>query len=194
MRNNLTLLKILLIAVATAGATIYKWVDEQGVTQYSDTPVKNSKSQRLEIESERAPASPETENHLPTESWREKADAFRERHQARQQQQEDELKRQRYDAEQAEIRRGDRSPVVGESGATPPLQQAVMSTIVMLDSAKDRDCASHKIIDTELIERSRRPRQYVERWTVDRCGQPVRYRVTFMPSPRGGTDFSVQAE
>lgn len=194
MRNNPTILKILLIAVATAGATIYKWVDEQGVTQYSDTPQKNSKSQPLEIESERPPASPETENRLPTESWREKADAFRERHQARQQQLEDELKKQRYDAEQAAIRRGERTPVGGESVATPPLQQDVMSTIVMLDSAKAPDCANHKILDTELIERSRRPRQYVERWTVDRCGQAVRYRVTFTPNPRGGTDFSVQAE
>ena len=98
------------------------------------------------------------------------------------------------DAEQAAIRRGERTPVGGESVATPPLQQDVMTTIVMLDSAKAPDCANHKILDTELIERSRRPRQYVERWTVDRCGQAVRYRVTFTPNPRGGTDFSVQAE
>lgn len=69
-----------------------------------------------------------------------------------------------------------------------------MSTIVMLDSAKSPDCANHRITDTELMERSRRPKQYVERWTLDRCGQAIRYRVNFMPSPRGGTDSTVQAE
>lgn len=198
MRNNLTIVKILLIVVATTGATIYKWVDERGVTQYSDTPVRNSTSQRIQIESEQPTTASEEGATPATGSWQDKADAFRRRHQERQQQLEMELKTQqatqRREAEQAAIQRGEHTPITGGTFATPHLQKDVASRIFTLDSAEDPGCASHKILGAELIERSRQPFQYVERWTLDRCGQPIRYRVTLTPSPQGGTDLLIQRD
>lgn len=198
MRNKPTIVKILLIVVATMGATIYKWIDERGVTQYSDTPVKNSKSQRIEIEPEQPSAASGQGAPAATDSWQEKADAFRQRHQVRQQRLETDVKaqqaRQRREAEQAAIERGEHTPVAGKTFATPPLQKDVVSILFMHDSTEDSDCARRRILGAELIERSRRPIQYVERWTLDRCGQPIHYRVTLTPSPQGGTDIQVHRD
>ena len=41
---------------------------------------------------------------------------------------------------------------------------------------------------TEVVEAR------VERWTVDRCGKLVKYRVRFTSNSKGGTDFDVQLE
>jgi hypothetical protein len=40
----------------------------------------------------------------------------------------------------------------------------------------------------------RRYSQFVERWTVERCGQSVPYLVTFKPDEAGGYDVAVAAE
>ena len=34
----------------------------------------------------------------------------------------------------------------------------------------------------------------VERWTLDRCGKAVRYRVRYTASPKDGDDFDIQLE
>jgi hypothetical protein len=34
----------------------------------------------------------------------------------------------------------------------------------------------------------------VERWTLDRCGKLVNYRVRYSTNSKGGTDFDVQLE
>ena len=62
-------MRLLILFILTAllyapviNAAIYKWVDEKGVTQYSDKPITGKKSQKVEI----APAPPkvETDNAL----------------------------------------------------------------------------------------------------------------------------------
>ena len=194
MRKRLLLVITALIAAAAVGATMYKWVDEHGVTHYSDAPPAKQKPQRLEPQT--TPASPATETTAPpsTKSWREKDEEFKQRHRARQQQLDEELKERQRAAELTDIQRGARTPVPGGTGAPPTLQRDVLRLLVMIDSAKDPECTNHRIIDTEWIDTNRETRTAVERWTLDRCGKIVRYRVTFMPAPQGGTNFSVQAE
>jgi hypothetical protein len=49
MPKKLLVLLLLFIAMATIAATIYKWVDEKGVTHYSATPPDNQKGQKIQI-------------------------------------------------------------------------------------------------------------------------------------------------
>lgn len=194
MRKFPLLLLILLIAAAAVGGAMYKWVDEKGVTHYSDAPPPKQKSQRLEAQTAPVPAAPETATPPPTKSWQKKDEEFKQRHQARQQQLDEDIKQRQRASELAEIQRGARTPVPGGTGAAPALQRDVLRLLVIMDSAVDPACTSHKVIDTEWIETNREKRAAVERWTLDRCGKAVRYRVTFMTAPQGGTNFSVQAE
>lgn len=48
MFKKLQVLLLLILAVVTAGATIYKWVDEKGVTHYSQTPPAKQKAQEIQ--------------------------------------------------------------------------------------------------------------------------------------------------
>ena len=49
MRKYLLLFVMLVLAVATIGATIYKWVDEKGVTQYSEIPPSGKKAEKVDM-------------------------------------------------------------------------------------------------------------------------------------------------
>jgi hypothetical protein len=55
-------------------------------------------------------------------------------------------------------------------------------------------CTEHRVLNTELLELNRETRAVVERWTVDRCGRTVRYRVTFTPAPQGGANVGIAPE
>jgi hypothetical protein len=49
----------------------------------------------------------------------------------------------------------------------------------MLESAADKQCFERRVVDTIAIEATRATGKATERSTVNRCGQPVHYRVTF---------------
>ena len=84
--------------------------------------------------------------------------------------------------------------VPDETGASKVLQRDVSRFIVILDTAADTACKHRKIVNTQVIEVHPTGKSGVERWTVNRCGKLVHYRVTFTSSPRGGTDFGVQLD
>ena len=81
----------------------------------------------------------------------------------------------------------------GTSLASALLQSDVARNIDLLESAFGAGCKSARVVNTEVIETPARINvdPWVERWTVDRCGVNVHYRVELTPSKRGGTDFAV---
>ena len=81
----------------------------------------------------------------------------------------------------------------GTSGANYVLQQDALQFVMILEAAGDKTCKQSKVVNTEIAEQPNNPGKdpWTEKWTVDRCGKLVYYRVKFTPSPRGGTDFSV---
>lgn len=81
----------------------------------------------------------------------------------------------------------------GQSGANYILQRDASQFVMLLESAADNTCKHSKIVNTEIIDYPKNPGKdpWTERWTVDRCGNLVYYKVVFTPSPEGGTKFSV---
>ena len=65
---------VLFLACADAGAALYKWVDEKGVTHYTEEPPPDRKSTRIEIRSDGPAAPPEK-----AESWKDKEVELRRR-------------------------------------------------------------------------------------------------------------------
>ena len=88
----------LVFAVTVMGADLYKWVDEEGVTHYSDTPAGQQKAQKLDIKPVLTPG-PEVAKPLP-KTWQE---------------QEQELQKHRAERERKE--RQARAAVVADDGA-----------------------------------------------------------------------------
>ena len=74
------------------------------------------------------------------------------------------------------------------------LQRDVTNTLMMVDSVMDLACKQRKVLSTEIVEVSPDGKSGVERWTIERCGKLVAYRVTLVPSSMGGTDFGVKFE
>jgi hypothetical protein len=80
---------------------------------------------------------------------------------------------------------------LSSSAAEPPqLRQDVAQMVLIMDGPRDRTCAQRKIVKTEVVEST----PAVERWTLDRCGKRVNYRVRYTPNSKGGTDLDVQLE
>jgi hypothetical protein len=81
----------------------------------------------------------------------------------------------------------------GNTMADQVLQRDAAQFVMLLESAEQSRCAQRKIINTEVKEPPADAGKdtWVERWTVDRCGSLVYYKVTFTPSPGGGTDVAV---
>lgn len=194
MRRWSLLISLLLIAAAAIASGIYKWVDDQGTTHYSDAVPKAQKATELDHPTEPPTVAPDNGAGQSTEDWALKNQAFKERHKARQEQLDDDLRQQRLSAELTEIRQGARTPVPGSTGAGPELQRIVLQWLVKMDSARDLACTSHRMIGSEIAERYRHSRTVVEYWTLDRCGRPVRYRVTFNLDAEGRVSTLVQAE
>jgi hypothetical protein len=74
------------------------------------------------------------------------------------------------------------------------LQRDVTNTVMMADMAIFPECKQRKVLNMEIVEVSSDGKSGVERWTIERCGMLVAYRITLSPSLRGGTDFSVKFE
>ncbi len=88
----------------------------------------------------------------------------------------------------------------GETLTLSLLQRDALNTIMMLDRAFFDDICHHrKVVNTEVIEPPKdvrveggRPLQgnWAERWTLDRCGTLVSYRIEFTFDGKGGTYFT----
>ena len=69
------LLAVLALACGNAAAALYKWVDEKGVTHYTEEPPPaDRKATKIEIRNDGPPAKAET-----ADSWKEKEADFRRR-------------------------------------------------------------------------------------------------------------------
>ena len=194
MRKNLVLAVMALIAISAVGGTIYKWVDEKGVTHYSESPPPGEQGQRVEIPSPVPAPTPES-GVLPQKSWEQKDEEFKKRHRERQKELDRELSERQRAIELEQIQQGVGTPVPGQTGASRALQRNVLRWMVFMDTAKDDSCSNHRVLNTELLDSNRETGSVVERWTLDRCGTRVNYRVTF----RGfgaelGRDFGIEAE
>ena len=72
MKNPLVLTIVVLLSAVSIGAGIYKWVDEKGVTHYSDMPASDQKSKKIEV-------SPSPETGTTPKSWQQKEHEFQQR-------------------------------------------------------------------------------------------------------------------
>lgn len=81
----------------------------------------------------------------------------------------------------------------GASIADAKLKKDVLGIVQIQEMVFGAGCQSWRIVDTEVTTppAQRNIDPWVERWTVDRCGTTVRYRIAFTPSPHGGTRFGV---
>lgn len=188
------LLALLLIAAAAIASGIYKWIDDQGITHYSDAPPKAQKATQLDHPAEPPPAAPDNAARQPAEDWAQKEQEFRKRQKVRQEQLDEDIKKSQRAAEIAEIQQGARTPVPGGTAAGLDMQRVVQEWIVRMDSQRDSTCNNHRIIHTEVAERYRHARTAVEYWTLDRCGKPVRYRVTITWDAKGHANALVERD
>jgi hypothetical protein len=87
------------------------------------------------------------------------------------------------------------STLPGESIADPNLQRAASRAVLSADAVTLPACASGTIVYTEVVEYPETPQQspWIERWTVEHCGERVAYLVTFTPE-LGGTTFRLRHE
>ena len=81
----------------------------------------------------------------------------------------------------------------GNTKADQVLQRDAARFVMLLESAEESRCIRHKIVNTEVVEHPNNPGKdpWIERWTVDRCGSLVYYKVKFTPSPTAGTGVTV---
>ena len=80
-----------------------------------------------------------------------------------------------------------------KTAASSLVQRDIFQLILTLDVGT---CNRRKIVNIEVIISPASGNSFtaIERWTLDRCGTQIPYRVTMSPSPRGGTDFNVSKE
>lgn len=81
MARKILVLVLLFLVVASLAAGIYKWVDEKGVTHYSDAPPSTRKARELDIPS--TPRDGAQSQGPAAKSWQEQELEFRQRHAAR---------------------------------------------------------------------------------------------------------------
>lgn len=77
----------------------------------------------------------------------------------------------------------------GQSMADSHLEKDTLKLLMGMDGATDRGCHDRKISNREIV--SSDAAIEVERWTVDRCGTPVQYTVTYTHSSESGTLIGV---
>jgi hypothetical protein len=81
----------------------------------------------------------------------------------------------------------------GQSLADAQLQTDTFNMVLLRETISDNTCGQRKVINTEVVEspRSVGVDPWAERWTVDRCGKLIYYRIGFVPDSKGGTDIHV---
>lgn len=79
-------------------------------------------------------------------------------------------------------------------GAGKRLQKDAKQFVMMFEGIIGADCRKPKITEKQITQQPEKPgeSEWVEKWTVDRCGEDFYYLITFTPTPSiGGTDISV---
>ena len=147
-----------LILIPALADIVYRWVSDEGVVQFSDTPPADVQARA---------------------DWRRRDAEYVERHRATGKQRDDSTRRLRLDAELESIAQGAGTPVPGETFAIPDFQRSVLAGLVTAEQALRPDCAQHRVVATEALDRNMDERTVTERWVLDRCGERVSYRVQF---------------
>jgi hypothetical protein len=100
---------------------------------------------------------------------------------------------------------GESGTVPGKTIADPVLQRDALGFLAQRDfsvAGAEATCQARKVIDTEMLQpledaavQDGRPisGRWTERWTLDRCGKPVRYVLRFSTTQKG-TTFKVDHE
>jgi hypothetical protein len=100
---------------------------------------------------------------------------------------------------------GEPGTVPGNTIADPLLQRDALGFLAQRDfsaAGAEATCQARKVIDTEMLQpledaavQDGRPisGRWAERWTLDRCGKPVRYVLRFSTTQKG-TTFKVEHE
>ncbi|HEX3098222.1 MAG TPA: DUF4124 domain-containing protein [Usitatibacter sp.] len=91
------LVAMLVLACGSAGAALYKWVDEKGVTHYTEEPPPDRKATKIEIRKEGPPAKADQ-----PESWKDKEVEFRRRRLEKERQEETASAREKNEAARRE--------------------------------------------------------------------------------------------
>jgi hypothetical protein len=78
-----------------------------------------------------------------------------------------------------------------ESLANAVLTRDALGMIKALEDAAHRMPGTPKVVGKKLIQKQDAKGVWVEDWTVQRPDHQVVYTIRFMPSPGGGTDFTV---
>ena len=78
MRLRSLLIPLLLAAPPALGDTIYKWVDDRGVTHYSQTPPTGKQASKVPIDSP-PPASSTPADKGASDDWRQRDEEFQKR-------------------------------------------------------------------------------------------------------------------
>ena len=75
------------------------------------------------------------------------------------------------------------------------LPRAASRAVLSADVLERPACASGTIVHTEVVTPPTppEPSPWIERWTVDHCGQHLAYLLTFTPGV-GGTTFRLKTE
>jgi hypothetical protein len=94
---------------------------------------------------------------------------------------------------------GNWTPLPGNTRADSVLQQDAWNMLIAHERGWAKPCKDSKVVNTEVVEPPlndviRDP--WIERWTVDRCGREISYKVTFTPDPdpRTGTLYMITPE
>ena len=82
--------------------------------------------------------------------------------------------------------------VPGETLTSGGLQRDVKARVLSLATANKPACKA-SVVNTEVVELHGDGKVAVERWTVERCGERINYRIN-LPPTRGGEKFTVTAE
>ena len=84
-------------------------------------------------------------------------------------------------------------PVPGETLLSGTRQREVRDRVLAVAKSAKPECRQQKITDSQVVELHGDGKVAAEQWTVEQCGEKMRYRVTLPPTGRG-TGFLVQPE
>ena len=82
--------------------------------------------------------------------------------------------------------------VPGETLTSGGLQRDVKARVLSLATANKPACRAN-VVNTEVVELHGDGKVAVERWTVERCGERITYRIN-LPPTRGGERFTATVE
>lgn len=77
----------------------------------------------------------------------------------------------------------------GKSTANPLLEKDTLTLLMGMDGAEDPACKKRSVAARDILSAGSTNAE--EYWTLNRCGTLVRYRITYSPSPKGGTTIGV---